>query len=52
LAIGENKERVTAIVERPIKKEIIKLAKKEKRSESKMAAILLELGLESFKKQK
>jgi hypothetical protein len=52
LAIGADKERITAVVELQIKREIKKLAKKEKRSESKMAAILLELGLEAFKKQK
>jgi hypothetical protein len=52
LAIGADKERVTAIVPTAIAKEIKRLAKKEKRSRSKMAEVLLELGLEAFKKQK
>lgn len=52
MSIKDTKERVTAIITKEISQKIIELAGKEKRSVSSMTAILIEKGLESFKKDK
>jgi hypothetical protein len=52
LAISEEKARVVAIVLKETKREILKLAKREERSESSMAAKLLRIGLENYRYEK
>jgi hypothetical protein len=49
LALSEEKKPLTAIVSKAVEKEVIDLAKKEKRSKASMAAILIEKGLETSK---
>lgn len=47
--IGKDKDRVVATVKKDIKKKIDDLAKEEQRTESAMAAIILECGLNVYK---
>jgi len=50
LPIKNSKDRVTTIISKDTVKKIVELAEKEKRSLSAMTAILIEKGLESYKK--
>jgi len=47
--IGKDKDRIVATVKKDIKKQIQDLAKEEQRTESAMAAIILECGLKVYK---
>lgn len=49
--IGKDKDRVVATVTKNIKKQIQDLAEEENRTESAMAAIILKVGLEVYKKE-
>jgi hypothetical protein len=48
--ISKDNDRITTILSKEIAKQVEKLADEEKRSISAMAAILIEKGLESYKK--
>lgn len=48
--ISKDNDRITTILSKEIAKRVEKLAESEKRSVSAMAAILIEKGLESYKK--
>jgi len=48
--ISKDNDRITTILSKEIAKQVEKLANEEKRSISAMAAILIEKGLESYKK--
>lgn len=48
--ISKDKKRVTAIVSKEIKEEILKIAENKKSSESFVAAKLIQLGLEVYRK--
>ncbi len=48
--ISKDNDRITTILSKEIAKQVEKLSKEEKRSISAMAAILIEKGLESYKK--
>jgi len=50
VAISKDKERVTAIISKEIAEQIAELAEQEKRTISAMTAILIEKGIDSFKK--
>ncbi|MFA5409829.1 MAG: hypothetical protein WC343_13740 [Bacilli bacterium] len=50
MALSEDKEALTAIVSKETAQKVADLAKEEKRSKASMAAILIEKGLEAFKK--
>ena len=47
--IGKDKNRIATTVKKDIKKQIDDLAKEEQRTESAMAAIILECGLKVYK---
>ena len=49
--IGKDKDRIVATVTKDIKKQIDDLAEDEQRTESAMAAIILKVGLEVYKKK-
>ena len=51
LPIGKESERIATIISKDLAKKIADLAKLEKRSVSAMTAILIEKGLDSFKKE-
>jgi len=50
MAIGKNSNRIATIVSKEVFNIVNKLATKEKRSISAMAAILIEKGLEGYHK--
>lgn len=52
MAMGKNSAKLVAIVSKDLEQEVKELARQEKRTDSKMIGILIEIGLEAFKNER